>query len=87
MLKREKKWRYKCEEETRRRNQLVGLRRIDGEVLKQTAAQDQDQKTLLHYSRVPVGGGQANLHLDLMAGTAKEGPSVDSATPYLATRR
>lgn len=65
---------------TRRRQQPCGFRRTDREVLKQTAAQDQDPPSLLHYSRVPVERGgrqawQANLDLDLMAGRG-EGRSV-----------
>jgi hypothetical protein len=42
---------------TRRRQQPCGFRRTDREVLKQTAAQDQDPPSLLHYSRVPVERG------------------------------
>jgi hypothetical protein len=43
---------------TRRRQQSFGFRRTDREVLKQTAAaQDQDPPSLLHYSRVPVERG------------------------------
>jgi hypothetical protein len=42
---------------TRRRQQSCGFRRTDREVLKQTAAQDQDPPSLLHYSRVPVERG------------------------------
>ena len=72
---------------TRRRQQSFGFRRTDREVLKQTAAQDQDPPSLLHYSRVPVErGGQAGMAGKSGSGsdgrTAKEGPSVDSATPY-----